>query len=308
MLSYLAVIFAYVVWGATSPVMKYALEDIPPFILLFLRFFLAFLILAPFVWRKFGTISARIVPGIFISSVFGITLSIGLFFIGLTLAPSINAAIIGSMGPIILYILSLRLLHEKPHPQILRGMFVALGGILLIVLAPLLQSDMLHTSSHDSGVASLLGNLAFVGATLFATLTPLESRKISRHIDPLTLTAVQFGIASLCITPLMIGELRTWSFAQMTQPAWVGVIYGVLFASLAAFLALNYALKKLHVQETAIFHYVSPLVAVAVAYPLLGEKPDIFFAIGAVCVAIGIFIAERHPHMHKLKKKMKSHP
>jgi len=305
MVSYLAVIFAYVVWGATSPVMKYALTDIPPFVLLFIRFFGASLILLPFTWKEITQIKSKIIPNLLIGSVGGIAVAVSLFFIGLTLAPSINAGVIGSLGPLLLYLMSLRVLHEKPHPEILRGMLVALAGILVIILAPLLQSDMIHSESHALGLSAFLGNLAFVGATIFSVLLPIENKKISGSIRPLTLTVVQFGIASLCVFPFMIPELAHWSVKDMTPNAWVGVLYGIFFASLGAFVALNFALKKLHVQDTAIFHYVSPIVAVLVAYPLLGERPDIFFVIGAVFVAVGIYIAEKHPHMHKIKKRMR---
>ena len=41
----LALVIANIIWGAASPIFKYALTDIPPFTLAFIRFFYPWLLL-----------------------------------------------------------------------------------------------------------------------------------------------------------------------------------------------------------------------------------------------------------------------
>lgn len=89
----LALIAANIIWGAASPIFKFALENIPPFTLAFLRFFGAALILFPFTVKSMW-IKREDWLDLFLLSIFGITINITFFFMGLKYAPSINAPII----------------------------------------------------------------------------------------------------------------------------------------------------------------------------------------------------------------------
>ncbi len=53
----IALLFVVVIWGTTFPLMKDALEGIQPLNFIFLRFTLAFLMLALVNWRKLGNLN-----------------------------------------------------------------------------------------------------------------------------------------------------------------------------------------------------------------------------------------------------------
>jgi drug/metabolite transporter (DMT)-like permease len=109
----IALIIANSIWGAGAPIFKRALIDVPPFTLAFLRFAGATFIMLPFYSQFRQKVSARDLFQIAIIAIFGITINISFFFLGLQKAPSINAPIIGSSGPIFLYLLSILFLNEK---------------------------------------------------------------------------------------------------------------------------------------------------------------------------------------------------
>ena len=107
-----ALIIANIIWGATSPIFKYALENIPPFSLAFIRFLGASLLLYPLVHKKidYPDLKNKLLWGFGLT---GVTLNIFFYFLALPRIISINAPIIGSTGPIMVLIGGALFLKEK---------------------------------------------------------------------------------------------------------------------------------------------------------------------------------------------------
>lgn len=300
----IAILIANIIWGAAPAIFKYSLNDIPPFTLAFIRFFSAGLMFLPFIARSHKILSGYEIKNIVLGGIWGISFNVAFFFMGLQLAPSINVHIIGSIGPILLYILSLIMLKEKAHPQIMKGMMVSLLGTLVFVFAPIIKSGALHSFTEGSDpLRVLLGNGFFVLSTLGAVLVAIYTKRASATVSPLLITCIQFFVGALTFAPLMMFELQSWSFEQLTQKSWIGIIYGTIFSSALAYFAHNIAISKMHAQALGIYSYIMPVIGVLVAIPLLGEYPDLFFILGSVFIFAGIIISERHPHYHAIKKK-----
>lgn len=299
----IAILVSNIIWGAASPIFKYALTDIPPFTLAFIRFFFAGLIFLPFMMKSIHQLKGKYLLHIILGGIWGVSINVGFFFMGLNLAPSINAPIIAGLGPLVLYILSLVILKEKPHPQIVKGMLISFVGAAVIVFAPLLRSGVTNESQYSIS-AQIMGNAFFILAMIGGVFLIIHTKKVIAKVDASTITGIQFFVGALSFFPFMVSELQTWSFSSLTQSSWVGIIYGVFFSSALAYFAHNYAIKKLSAQQIGVYSYIMPVIAVVVAIPLLKEYPDFFFIVGSVFVFIGMFISERHPHMHKIHKKL----
>src|SRR3989339_778870 len=225
----LAIIIAEVIWGAAPPIFKYSLQGVPPFTLAFIRFFTASFIFMPFAILRWKRLSTTQLVYILMGALSGVVINVSAFYVGLEIAPSINVHMISAAGPLVLYALSIIVLHEKPHAQILRGMMFALLGVLIIFLAPLFHQGF---GNIQSAKTMILGNFLFV-------------------------------------IPMMVREQQIWSFSSLTSAGWVGIIYGVFFSSALAYFLLNYALKRISAQEIGVYEYIKPIVAVVVAIPLL---------------------------------------
>ena len=131
----LALIIANVIWGMASPIFKFALTNIPPFTLAFIRFFFAGLIFLPMAIKNWQRLSLKQFFEILLVGFFGITMNITFFFLGIVRTESINAPIIASSGPVFIYLLSIFFLREKPKSKVLAGMLVSLLGVLLIIMS-----------------------------------------------------------------------------------------------------------------------------------------------------------------------------
>ncbi|OIP84997.1 hypothetical protein AUK04_01775 [Candidatus Roizmanbacteria bacterium CG2_30_33_16] len=291
----LALIIANFIWGAASPVFKFALENIPPFTLAFIRFFGASLLFIPFIkWRELTKITQGDWVRIIIGSAFlGVFVNIFFFFLGLQRTVSINAPVIASSSPILLFILSIIFLKEKPKLNVLLGMIIAFFGVLLIILMPLLSSGI---NAKDLG--KFEGNLFFLIATIGSTISPIIMKKTLNKVSLLLVTFIAFFISSLGFLILMLPEQKTWNINMLNLNGVIGIIFGVFFSSALAYYLYIYGLSKIKVQEVGIFTYIDPVIAVIIAIPLLGEYPNIEFIIGTLLIFLGIFIGENRIHYH----------
>ena len=293
----LALIITNLIWGAAAPIFKLALQNIPPFTLAFIRFFLAGLIMFPFGWIYWQKISWKLFLTILVGAFFAITINIGFYFLALPKTASINAPIIGSSQPIFLYLLSIFVLKEKPHRRVLWGIILSFIGVITIILSPLFLDGGLTLLSKET---ALEGNLLLVCATFGALLNALIFKKILKIVNHFQVTAISFLFGAISFFPLMLPELNNWSFNQLDYRGLVGIIFGVFFSSTIAYSLFNYGISKINAQEVGIFSYIDPIIAVLLAIPLLHEYPTPFFYVGTIMIFGGIVIAEGRIHYHPL--------
>jgi len=289
----LALIVANIIWGAASPIFKLALQNLPPFTLAFLRFYGAMLLIFPLAITNLW-VERRDWLKLILLSFLGITINITFFFFGLKSAPSINAPIIASSGPVFLYLFSIFILKEKPHRKVFTGLIISLIGVLIIVGQPILSQGV---------DGQLVGNLFFVLAMLGAVGHAIVSKEILRKYSPATVTFWSFLIGSLTFLPFFFYELiKFHPFATIDSRGWFGLVFGIVLSSAVAYFLFEWGIKQIEGQEVGLFTYIDPLAAAIIAIPLLGEVITPIFLIGSLLVFGGIFLAEGRLHYHPFHK------
>jgi drug/metabolite transporter (DMT)-like permease len=296
--SVLYLILANIIWGASFPIYKWSLEEVPPFTFVFIRFFVAALIILPFIIKRLK-ILRQDYKNLILVSIIAITIQIPLLFFGLKLTPSINAPIIIAFGPIILIIASIIFLKEKPNPKVISGTIISLLGVFAIILLPFLASGI---------TGSLLGNLLIFAATICSVIQALLLKKLTVRNDPLTVTFWMFLIGSIPLIPFVVWESQSFNlFTDITTKGLFGILYGIYFAAILAHYFYAYGIKNVKASEVGIFSYVDPLATIAVAVPLLNESITASYLIGAMLVFLGIFIAENRLHYHPFRRLFIKH-
>lgn len=298
----LALIIANIIWGAAAPIFKLALTNISPFTLAFIRFFGASLLFLPFIMTRWKELTPLEWRTILASAFFGIAIHIGFFFLGLKNAPSINAPLILSSAPVFLFLGSVLFLREKLKLRVLFGMMVGLVGVVLIVFYPFFLTGIISMNLQ------IKGNIFFVISTISGmVIKPLLNKSVMKRIDAVQLTFLEFFFGALMFLPFALRESAMWSVSQLNRDGWVGIIYGVFFSSALAYFLFNWAISKVQAQEVGIFYYIDPLAGLVLGMLLLSEYPNIYYAVGAIFIFIGIFIAENRLHyhpIHKVKKRL----
>lgn len=289
----IALIIANIIWGAAAPIFKWSLSSIQPFTLAILRFGIATIILLPFTRGKFH-INKDDYLILAISALFGVTVNISFFFLGLSFSDSINAPIIGSSGPIFLILFGALFLKDHIKKRTVFGALVGLVGVLIIVVLP----------SIEKGVdTSLLGNIFFIFAMLGSVIHAILLKKIAPKYDALTLVFWTCLIGTLGFLPMFFNQVATIGFIpEINLQTVVGVLFGAFFASTLGYTLQTWAIKKMPVEDVGLFTYMDPVIAIIIAFPLLGEVPTVHFFIGSILIFAGIYIAERRIHYHPIHK------
>jgi drug/metabolite transporter (DMT)-like permease len=286
----IALILANIIWGAALPIYKWTLEIVPPFTFAFLRFFIGAVLLIPFVIFDFK-FSKRDIPKLIFASLISVTFQIPLLLFGLKLAPSINAPIIISAGPVILLGASIVFLKEKVSTKLVVGTLISLFGVLIIIVKPAIEAGF------SGGV---LGNLFVFLATICSVLQALIVKKIMKDNSPLVMVFLISLIGSLTLLPLALIEYHTTGLFLFNNQALMGIAYAVVFATIIAHYLFFYGIKYINVSSVGIFAYIDPIATIVVAVPLLNETITPEYVVASIFVFAGIYIAEKRINYHPL--------
>ncbi|MFA6533346.1 MAG: DMT family transporter, partial [Patescibacteria group bacterium] len=221
----LALIIANVIWGMASPIFKFALTNIPPFTLAFIRFFFSGLIFLPLALNKWQKLTAKQWLEIILVGFFGITINISFFFLGLEKTESINVPVIASSGPIFIYLLSIIFLKERPKLRVLTGMLIALAGVLFIILSPLIVDGKKFI------IGAIEGNLFILVATFGSVFQTIFGRDVLKKVNSFQVSAITFLFGSLTFIPFIPKEFSNWNMSLLNTAGWTGIIFGVFFSS-----------------------------------------------------------------------------
>lgn len=300
-LPYLGVGIAYIIWGATPVVAKFSLVEFPVGVLAFLRFFLAFLLLLPFLMTEKPRIKYRHQdwPILVLTGVCIVTFHIWLFFEGVKLTRAIDASVLSLLVPIMSVLGAWWWLREKVYVVNMIGVLTGLLGALAIVGVPLLAVDALD-------MRVLIGNSMIVASNVFFVIGAVVSKRLLNHYSPLALVGAIFLVGAITFLPLAILEF-------LNNPGWVqqitfmgifGLIFLTLLSSISAFFLFEWSVKKIGVIKSDLFGYFQPAVAATLAVPFLGERISYSFIVGTCLIVLGVYwgtLGHTDHHHHHIR-------
>lgn len=294
----LALILTNIIWGASVPIFKWSLQEVPPFTFAFLRFFLSSLLLLPFTIHRLK-ISKHDFITLFVLAFMGFFIHIGLLLFGLTISSSINASVIATAAPVFLLSGSLFIFREKVKKQIIIGTIVSLIGVIIIILRPL----------FDHGLdGTITGNILFLISTLSFVAYTFLLKNYASHLKASTITFYLFFFTTVIFLPFFLAESPHQSLSIfLDTQALIGILFGAIFTSVVGYVLYNFAVRTVKASEIGLFLYVDPIVTTLIAVPLLGEHITTSFVIGSLAVISGIFIAEKRIHYHPIHYLFKKH-
>lgn len=283
LLPVVALIIAAILWGANTVFIKIGVESIPVPIFMSMRFLAVGLILLPFAIRTWKPLKQKDFLLLCLSSLFYITFSVTALNIGLTKTTAMNASIIWLLSPLLLFILSTSFLKEKINLRTFVGICIALTGALVIIGEP--------WSLHSSNTEEIIGNLLVVISVFCNVISTIICKPIAKRVDSYQLTFMNFVPGIVPIFLYSLTQLPQWDIDNITSASWNALAASIV-AVIIANLLFFYALRHKNANEVGIYQYLDTVATIVVAYFLLSEIPTAKFAIGAVLVCIGVYVAE----------------
>ena len=165
----------------------------------------------------------------------------------------------------------------------LGGSLLAFAGMVIVVLN---GRFVLHLSP--------LGDALAFTACLSWSVYSLLMKWVSAKYGAAFITRKVFFYGVLTILPYYIFYPTLPTAAVLTKPVVVGnlAFLGCL-ASMICFLTWNWCISKLGAVKATNWVYFNPITTMIFASWVLGEKITPYFLVGATCILLGMFVADR---------------
>lgn len=274
-------------WASNAVIGRAIAGHFPPVTLSILRWGTAFLIVLPFAWphlvRDWPAIRARL--GILVTlSITGISIFNVLQYWALEYTEALNALLMQSCGPLFVAAWSLLLLGVRLTWAQTAGILVSLCGVLVI----LLRGD----PAALSRITLNKGDLMYLGAlAIFGVYAALAVKRPAIH--NLSFLAVTFGLGAILLIPALVLELAIRPVVQVTPQNLAVLLYVAIFPSILSYLCFNRGVELIGANRAAPFFHLIPVFGSAMAILFLGERFQIFHAVGYALVLSGVIIAAR---------------
>jgi drug/metabolite transporter (DMT)-like permease len=161
-------------------------------------------------------------------------------------------------------------------------------GIVLSVLGVGLV--MFGSANAGAGQTTLLGSvLVFLGVVCWTFYT-IFLQPYTKRVDAITLSALTLigGGVPLLIAAAPAIVATDWS--RIGIMGWMALLYSSIVSMGIAYLFYYRGLRVLGPTRTAVYSNLQPIIALLIAWPLLGETPTIFQGVGAATIVAGVFM------------------
>ncbi|MDQ1560379.1 MAG: hypothetical protein QOD32_3439 [Pyrinomonadaceae bacterium] len=275
-----ALVAVQLLFGTWPVIGKLALRALPPTGLITLRIVgatLAFLLI------RRVTVSKRIERRsdywrLALYSLLGVVLNQFLFINGLQLSTVINATLLGTTIPIFTLLVSVLLGYESISWRVAIGLLLAACGVVYLIN----PAEASFTRESNLGNVILLFNSMAYGAYLAI------SQDMIKRYGALTVITWIFIFGSLATLPIGGYHLSNFSFAAVPAGVWFAVLYIILVPTVAAYYLNAWALGRVAPSVVAIYIYLQPLIAFAVAPAILGERLNSRTWLAAALIFAGV--------------------
>ena len=285
-----ALLLNTLIWGGTFALVKNALTDISPLLFLGIRFFIAAMLLYPFVHltlKKMDkkTFIAGSILGIFYFLGFA-TQTVGLNFTSATKSGFITGTFV-----VIIPILQTIIERRKPKWYNIVSIFFVMIGLIFLSSS----GDNLFQFINELGSDFNLGDfLTLLCAILFA-FQVVYVDVFTKKYEYMPLVFIQLLITGLggFLGALVLSTLglEIIKFSLATNVVFA-LIYTSVFASIiATILQLKYQ-KIVTPTKAGIIYSFEPIMAAVLAFFILGEKISKFGMFGGVFIVFGLLLSE----------------
>lgn len=271
----------YIIWGTTYLAIRFAIETIPPFLMMGFRFLSAGAVL--YSWARIRGQSNPRLKQWRTAAVVGTLLFLGghgALVWSEQVLPSGIAALIVATAPIWMILLSyFRNPVGKIGGRVILGLTFGFFGMILLVE----PAKLFGGQSVDFAGAAvlLLGSVSWSFGSVYSKYANLPK-------SPLLVSGMTMicGGSVLVLIGLLTGEAN--SLASASNLSLVSLFYLVLFGSIIAFTAYMWLLKTVSPDRVSTYAFVNPIIAVFVGWFGGGELLSPKIIIAAILMIAGV--------------------
>lgn len=266
-----------VIWGASYSLAKGALNYTPVLVFMTIRFGVTALLLLPFTIKELhhagaqtwlqGGLLGGILFSIFLAETYGVAYT-----------SASNAAFIISLCVVFTPIIDAIWKKQRPSPAILGAAALCIVGTGIL--------------TNGESFSINLGDALILLAALLRALMVTSTKRVTDIIELSTIALTQLQMMVVFIASLFCTMFLTVDSVSLPQTIdfWWRLLVIVLFCTLFAFFAQNYAVKKTNPTRASFLMGTEPLFGAMFAIYLLSEPFSVQLIIGGLFITTGTYI------------------
>ena len=273
----------YLIWGSTYLAIRYAVETIPPLLMMGTRSLVAGSILV--VWSRMrGDEFPRGEhwPALIIIGTSFFLIGHGLLAWAEQKVPSGLAALLVGSEPAWIALIEWTFVGDyKLGAKGITGLILGFGGTVLLV-AP---SGGLGTNQTDllGAGAIVIGTLSWSGGAIYSRVAKLpKSPRMNAGME------LMIGGVLLLTAGLSFGEGR--EFHSVSIHSLLALLYLITFGSIIAFSAYVWLLSHTSATRVSTHTYVNPVIAVVLGWALAGETLSLLTVAATAIIILSIYL------------------
>lgn len=283
----LALLFQVSLWAGNYTVVKAVLLSMQPLAFNSLRMVVATLLFTAIAavrrerlrWRRAD------LPMLTVCALLGHTVFQTCFAFGLARTTAGNTALILSLSPVVVGIISSRRREEELRLPAWIGAAASCLGVALLVGA--------RGDAVTFGGEALLGDLAILVAAVAWAFYTVLSRPLLGHYSSLQFNTLTLFIGVPPLVMLALPELLTQRWTGLPADAWLGFGYATVLAFVVAYVIYSYGVQRLGPSRAAAYYNVTPPLAAFIAWAFGGETINLGFIAGAALILAGLYLVRR---------------
>ena len=285
--AYVVLIVANVVYGSSYAVSRVVLEHMGPGTLSFCRLAIGSLVLVPLALaqrREDRPLSRSDRWSIFWMGLSGFAAAFAFGNWGLRLSTATNAALLITVEPVSLILLSPIVLGERLTRREGVGALLAVVGATVVVLNGIPGASVAIAPHWRGDLLLVLSGVAYAGYSLFARDVLARHRAV-----PVTAWSILWGL--VVMAPFTAAEWAAGERPEWTPAAIIGTLYLGLVITALGYLIWNWGLERVEAPRLAIFVNIQPLAGALLGVVALREALTIYTVAGGVLILIGVHTA-----------------
>lgn len=288
-LAVVALLMSMLLWSSAYIAMKFALQYYEPMVIMAGRMLVASAIFLV-VWRHIGQFQYR--AGDWRPLLVMVLAEPCLYFVfegyALQYTSAQQAGVVLALLPLLASVGAWLWLGEKIRRQAVAGFALAIAGAVWLSFAG-------EADAHAPN--PLLGNLLELGAVICAVVYVLAVKRLTAHYNPWTLTALQSFAGSLFFLPLL--ALPQVSVPDEWWPVAPEAAGAILFlgavVNIGAYGLYNLGTSYISANQSAAFINLIPVMTLALAWLILGERLNAEQMLACLVVMSGILLSQWRP-------------
>ncbi|WP_101445577.1 DMT family transporter [Aquimarina sp. MAR_2010_214] len=285
-ITFLFLILTMLFWAANFHVVKITLEFYSPVSVAALRFFFGVVSLFLLVYLRFGNqlfkfrFSAKEWWYMFLTSFFGIFLTIYFFNLGLKTTSAVNGSLIIATSPAITAVFTF--LFQRKKVKLVQWIAIAISffGVAII----LVKGDF----SKLAELQFEIGDMYIMSMAIVFSLSQVIVSKYLPHVDVVVMTTITSLMAFVLFAVFSLPEFITTD-VPTDLSFWSSILFMGVLGTGIAYTAFYFCVVKLGATTSTLFMNLIPFFAVLLAFPF-GETLYAVQLAGGGIIIIGLLL------------------